>query len=144
MRSRRFSARLPPGLPGTAGALFTRLDDLFGTAYARIYTLRLDEPTEIVNWKVEAVGPATGLGSTMCLRGFAGMSGLLTQLLVLPQAIASGNHDVAYGSIIQQAGAVHRAATGNDGPTLDVSRVPMTPAGAGPVGAPATPDVLPG
>lgn len=53
---------LPPA--ASAGELFTRLDDLFGDAYARIYTLRLDEPAEIINWKVEAIGPAAGLGAS--------------------------------------------------------------------------------
>jgi N-methylhydantoinase A len=52
-----------------AAALFDRIEDLFGTAYQRIYTLRLDEPTEIVNWKVEAVGLATGLGENYALAG---------------------------------------------------------------------------
>ena len=36
--------------------------ELFGAAYEAKYTLRLDEPVEIVNWKVEAIGPAPGLG----------------------------------------------------------------------------------
>ncbi|MDX2155827.1 MAG: hydantoinase/oxoprolinase family protein [Hyphomicrobiaceae bacterium] len=58
---------LPGGRP--ASGLYAELDDLFGTAYARIYTLRLDEPTEIVNWKVEAVGPVTGLGRSYRLGG---------------------------------------------------------------------------
>ncbi len=37
-----------------AGGLFGQLDELFGRAYQAAYTLRLDEPVEIVNWKVEA------------------------------------------------------------------------------------------
>ena len=41
-----------------AGALFADLGELFGRAYEAAYTLRLDEPVEIVNWKVEAAGPA--------------------------------------------------------------------------------------
>ena len=44
-------------------ALFGQLDELFGRAYEAAYTLRLDEPAEIVNWKVEATGPAPNLGS---------------------------------------------------------------------------------
>jgi N-methylhydantoinase A len=52
-----------------AADLFGQIDELFGAAYQRIYTLRLDEPTEIVNWKVEAVGPATGLGERYALTG---------------------------------------------------------------------------
>jgi N-methylhydantoinase A len=53
-------------LPAAADAasLYASLDELFGAAYERIYTLRLAEPTEIVNWKVEAVGPPTGLGAS--------------------------------------------------------------------------------
>ncbi len=54
-----------------AGGLFGEIEELFGAAYQRIYTLRLDEPTEIVNWKVEAVGPATGLGERYELTGVA-------------------------------------------------------------------------
>lgn len=45
-----------------AGPLFDRVDELFGASYQSIYTLRLDEPAEIVNWKLEAIGPAVGLG----------------------------------------------------------------------------------
>ncbi|MFV0294754.1 MAG: hydantoinase/oxoprolinase family protein, partial [Hyphomicrobiaceae bacterium] len=52
-----------------ASDLFESIVDQFGTAYARIYTLRLDEPAEIINWKVEAVAPAHGLGSTYALSG---------------------------------------------------------------------------
>jgi len=52
-----------------AGALFARLGDLFGDAYQATYTLRLDEPAEIVNWKVEAAGPAPDLGAGYSLKG---------------------------------------------------------------------------
>ena len=45
-----------------AGPLFSGLGELFNTTYQAIYTLRLDEPAEIVNWKVEAIAPAAGLG----------------------------------------------------------------------------------
>lgn len=78
----------------------------------------------------------------------SGLSGLLTQLLVLPRAIAAGNQDVAYDAIIQQARIIHRTVAGNDGPTLDEG-TPTSPAGPGAVGpagdAPtASPDALPG
>jgi N-methylhydantoinase A len=47
---------------------FADLGELFGSAYEKTYGLRLDEPTEIVNWKIEAVGPtpsiAEGHGSS--------------------------------------------------------------------------------
>jgi N-methylhydantoinase A len=58
-------------LPSAANAngLLDQIGELFGEAYERIYTLRLDEPHEIVNWKVEAVGPATGLGAAPRLAG---------------------------------------------------------------------------
>ncbi|MGE0697598.1 MAG: hydantoinase/oxoprolinase family protein [Hyphomicrobiaceae bacterium] len=58
-------------LPDSASAepLFGQIEELFGAAYQRIYTLRLDEPAEIVNWKVEAIGPATGLGESYELAG---------------------------------------------------------------------------
>ncbi len=46
-----------------AGTQFAELEELFGATYQAIYTLRLDEPVEIVNWKVEAIAPAVGLGA---------------------------------------------------------------------------------
>jgi N-methylhydantoinase A len=46
-----------------AGALFADLRALFGKAYQATYTLRLDEPVEIVTWKVEAAAPAPQLGT---------------------------------------------------------------------------------
>ena len=52
-----------------AGALFAELGELFGRAYEAAYTLRLDEPVEIVNWKVEAAGPAPNLGAGYSLVG---------------------------------------------------------------------------
>jgi N-methylhydantoinase A len=55
-----------------AGGLFGQLDELFGRAYQAAYTLRLDEPAEIVTWKVEATGPAPNLGSGYTLSGPAG------------------------------------------------------------------------
>jgi N-methylhydantoinase A len=45
------------------GTLFATLGEQFGGAYQAAYTLRLDEPIEIVNWKVEAAGPVPDLGS---------------------------------------------------------------------------------
>jgi N-methylhydantoinase A len=42
---------------------------VFGAAYEAAYTLRLDEPAEIVNWKVEATGPAPNLGTGYRLSG---------------------------------------------------------------------------
>ena len=51
-----------------AGDIFAELGELYGRAYEKAYGLRLDEPTEIVNWKIEAVGPtpsiAEGHGGT--------------------------------------------------------------------------------
>ena len=55
-----------------AGALFADLAELFDRAYEATYTLRLDEPAEIVNWKVEAAGPAPNLGAGYSLSGPAG------------------------------------------------------------------------
>jgi N-methylhydantoinase A len=52
-----------------AGRLFSQLDELFGRAYQAAYTLRLNEPAEIVTWKVEAAGPAPNLGSGYTLSG---------------------------------------------------------------------------
>ena len=61
---------LPDG--ADAGALFADLGELFDRAYEAAYTLRLDEPAEIVNWKVEAAGPAPNLGAEYNLSGPAG------------------------------------------------------------------------
>jgi N-methylhydantoinase A len=57
-------------LPSTndVAGIFEDLGELYGRAYEKTYGLRLDEPIEIVNWKVEAVGPtpsiAEGYGSS--------------------------------------------------------------------------------
>jgi N-methylhydantoinase A len=55
-----------------AAELFPKLGELFGAAYEKAYTLRLDEAAEIVNWKVEAVGPAPSLGDGYTLTGTVG------------------------------------------------------------------------
>jgi N-methylhydantoinase A len=52
-----------------AGALFLGLGDLFGDAYQAAYILRLEEPAEIVAWKVEATAPAPDLGAGYALAG---------------------------------------------------------------------------
>jgi N-methylhydantoinase A len=54
-----------------AGRLFGELRELFARAYEAAYTLRLDEQVEIVNWKVEAAGPAPNLGDGYRLAGRA-------------------------------------------------------------------------
>ena len=46
-----------------SGRFFNSLPELFGQAYEAAYTLRLDEPAEIVNWKIEAAAPAPSLGA---------------------------------------------------------------------------------
>jgi N-methylhydantoinase A len=58
-------------LPDAADAqgLFSGLEEQFGSAYEAAYTLRLDEPMEIVNWKVEAIGPSPSLGAGVRLAG---------------------------------------------------------------------------
>lgn len=58
---------LPDG--ATAGPLFEGVEEQFGAAYKSIYTLRLDEPAEIINWKLEAIGPAKGFGESYRLAG---------------------------------------------------------------------------
>ncbi len=50
---------LPEG--NDVAGIFADLGELYGRAYEKTYGLRLDEPTEIVNWKVEAVGPTPSL-----------------------------------------------------------------------------------
>jgi N-methylhydantoinase A len=57
---------------GEAGQLFAGLADLFDGTYEAAYTLRLNEPAEIVNWKVEAAGPAPNLGTGYSLSDPAG------------------------------------------------------------------------
>jgi N-methylhydantoinase A len=57
----------------SAQAAFAELPELFAQAYEKAYSLRLDEPMEIVNWKVEAIGPAPGLGEGYSLTGAAGV-----------------------------------------------------------------------
>jgi N-methylhydantoinase A len=59
--------RLPEA--ASAQSLFGQLSELFGAAYEKTYALRLDEPMEIVNWKIEAVGPAPSLGEGYTLTG---------------------------------------------------------------------------
>lgn len=49
-----------PTTDNVAG-IFADLGELYGRAYEKTYGLRLDEPTEIVNWKVEAVGPTPSI-----------------------------------------------------------------------------------
>src|SRR5262249_40159964 len=46
-----------------AGRLFAGTAELFDRTYEAAYTLRLNEPAEIVNWKVEAAGPTPNLGA---------------------------------------------------------------------------------
>ena len=46
-----------------AGQLFAGIAELFDRTYEAAYTLRLNEPAEIVNWKVEAAGPTPNLGA---------------------------------------------------------------------------------
>lgn len=62
--------RLADGLD--AGSMFDQLGELFGQAYEKAYALRLDEPMEIVNWKIEAIGPAPSLGEGYSLTGPVG------------------------------------------------------------------------
>jgi len=77
-------------LPDTAnaGALFGDLGELFGRAYELAYTLRLDEPVEIVNWKVEAAGPAPNLGRGYSLSRPAGAAKALKGVRLAYEATA--------------------------------------------------------
>lgn len=56
----------------SAGPMFAGMAELFAQAYETSYSIRLDEPIEIVNWKVEAIGPAPSLGEGYTLTGSAG------------------------------------------------------------------------
>ena len=50
-------------LPGPPAAVFAELAALFASRYRAVYAVDLlDQPLEIVNWKVEATGPEAGLG----------------------------------------------------------------------------------
>jgi N-methylhydantoinase A len=64
------------------------LEDLFGRAYELAYALRLDEPVEIVNWKVEAAGPAPNLGSGYRLSRTTGAAKALKGARLAYDAIA--------------------------------------------------------
>jgi N-methylhydantoinase A len=61
-------------LPDTAdaGQLLAGIAELFDRTYETAYALRLDEPAEIVNWKVEAAGPTPNLGAGYRLSDPAG------------------------------------------------------------------------
>ncbi len=60
-----------PARGNNVGDVFSELGELFGAVYEQTYTLRLDEPVEIVNWKVEAVGPTPELASGYSVAGGA-------------------------------------------------------------------------
>ena len=62
---------LPDG--ASVERLFAELPELFAQVYEKAYSLRLDEPMEIVNWKIEAIGPAPSLGEGYSLTGAAGV-----------------------------------------------------------------------
>ena len=59
---------LPAGI-ADAAACFGELAELYARAYEKTYAIRLDEPAEIVNWKVEMIGPAPSLGVGYSLSG---------------------------------------------------------------------------
>ena len=59
---------LPAGID-TAANCFAELGELYAHAYEKAYAIRLDEPAEIVNWKVEVIGPAPSLGDGYVLSG---------------------------------------------------------------------------
>ena len=54
----------------------------------------------------------------------AGVSGIITQLLMLPTAAEASNLSAAYAAVLEQACLVHRDLTGDMGPTLE----PASPA----------------
>jgi N-methylhydantoinase A len=58
-----------PASDAGAADIFGGLGELFGRTYEQTYTLRLDEPIEIVNWKVEAVGPTPELADGYSVAG---------------------------------------------------------------------------
>ncbi len=60
MRYRGQGYEIEVDLPATddVGGLFDRLPELFARSYAKIFSVSyLDEPIEIINWKVEVEGP---------------------------------------------------------------------------------------
>jgi N-methylhydantoinase A len=59
---------LPAGL-SDAASCFAELGELYASAYEKAYAIRLDEPAEIVNWKVEVIGPTPSLGEGYALSG---------------------------------------------------------------------------
>ena len=52
-----------------AVSCFAELGELYARAYEKAYAIRLDELVEIVNWKVEMIGPAPSLGEGYALSG---------------------------------------------------------------------------
>src|SRR5262249_47237975 len=71
-----------------AETLFASLEELFARVYEAAYTLRLQEPAEIVNWKLEATGPAPSLGLGYSFVGTGGKCKFLkgTRSAYLPEA----------------------------------------------------------
>ena len=114
-------------LPGAESAtgLFSQIEELFGAAYQRIYTLRLEEPIEIVNWKVEAVGTATGLGGNYALAGaMAAMARKGTRRAYDPQADQMTDWPVYDRYALKPGAAI-------DGPALIEERESTCVVGAG-------------
>ena len=52
-----------------AATCFADLGELYARAYQQAYAIRLDELVEIVNWKVEVIGPTPSLGNGYVLSG---------------------------------------------------------------------------
>ena len=63
----------------------------------------------------------------------AGVSGIITQLLMLPTASEASNLGAAYAAVLEQARLVHKGLTGDMGPTLvpDPPSPGRVPAGGG-------------
>ena len=61
---------LPAGVKDAASC-FADLGELYVRAYQQAYAIRLEELVEIVNWKVEVIGPVPSLGNGYVLSGRA-------------------------------------------------------------------------
>ncbi len=60
-----------PAATKDAATCFADVAELYAQTYEQAYAIRLDEPVEIVNWKVEVTGPAPALGEGLAANATA-------------------------------------------------------------------------
>ena len=82
----------------------------------------------------EAAGSASAAAARRAGRDTevaAGVSGIITQLLMLPTAAEASNFGAAYAAVLEQALLVHKELTGDMGPTLELAPPPSGQVDAG-------------